>query len=353
MNVVARATQVTFEPQKLSFTFRQGDKMPPSPQNIAVASNPVGAKFSGSVSSGAGNWLEVSPANGTAPGSMTVSVNPASLASVSPGTYEGKIRVSADTVNFVEEPVTLTVIPADAPYINPGGVAPVYGVSTSVQPGSWISIYGSNLASTTESWNGDFPTSLGGLSVTVNGKPGYLWFVSPSQINLQAPEDAATGRVSVVVTNGHGSVTSTVSLREASPSFSLLDRNHVAGVILTQDGAGAYGNGAYDLLGPVGAFSYNTRPVKEGETLSLFGVGFGPTNPHVSAGQPFTGSAPTVNPVSVVIGGIPASVSFSGLVGAGMYQINVTVPRTPPGEQVVQATVNGVQTPIGPVVTVR
>jgi uncharacterized protein (TIGR03437 family) len=60
-----------------------------------------------------------------------------------------------------------------------------------------------------------------------------------------------------------------------------------------------------------------------------------------------------MNPVSVTIGGVPANVSFAGLVAAGLYQINVTVPNTATGDQPVRATVNGAQTPIGPVVTVQ
>jgi uncharacterized protein (TIGR03437 family) len=270
-----------------------------------------------------------------------------------PGTYNGWIRVAADASTFVEEPVSLTVISNGAPIVTPGGIGPVYSSSTSVQPGSWITIYGSGLANSTATWNGEFPSSLGGVSVTVNGKPGYLWFVSPNQINLQSPDDTYTGQVDVVVTNSRGSVTSTVTLAPASPSFSLLDRNHVAGVILTPDGTGAYANGTYDLVGPSGTFSYFTRPVKAGETLSLFGVGFGPTNPQVPPGQAFAGAAPTVNPVSVTIGGIPANVSFAGLVGAGLYQVNVTVPAAASGEQAVRATVNGAQTPVGPVVSMQ
>jgi uncharacterized protein (TIGR03437 family) len=65
----------------------------------------------------------------------------------------------------------------------------------------------------------------------------------------------------------------------------------------------------------------------------------------VLAGQAFSGAAPTANSVTVNIGGQPAAVAFSGLVGAGLYQINVVVPKVPSGDQPVQATVGGVGTP--------
>src|ERR1019366_10304018 len=104
----------------------------------------------------------------------------------------------------------------------------------------------------------------------------------------------------------------------------------------------------YDLIGPTNTFSFNTRPVKPGETLTVFGVGFGPTTPAVPAGKAFSGSAPTSNPVTITIGGVKANVSYSGITQAGLYQINVTVPNAASGDQPVQATVNGVQTPAGP-----
>jgi uncharacterized protein (TIGR03437 family) len=123
---------------------------------------------------------------------------------------------------------------------------------------------------------------------------------------------------------------------------------------VTPNGSGAYGGGTYDLLGPSGAFPYNTRPAKAGEILLLYGVGFGPTSPRVPAGQPFTGAAPTNSPVTITIGGVAANVAFSGITAAGLYQFNLTVPAgTGSGDQALVATVNGVQAPAGPVVAVQ
>ena len=76
--------------------------------------------------------------------------------------------------------------------------------------------------------------------------------MSPGQINVQAPDDTLAGTVIVTLTNSLGSATSTVTLALLAPSLSLLDNKHVAGVILTPDGSGAYGGGTYDLVGPVG-----------------------------------------------------------------------------------------------------
>src|SRR6185312_6506467 len=111
-------------------------------------------------------------------------------------------------------------------------------------------------------------------------QPAYIWFVSPTQMNVQAPDDAKTGSVNVSVTNSAGMATATVTLAQASPSWSLLDAKHVAGIIVRTDGSGAYGGGTYDIIGPTGsALGYMTNAVAAGDIVELFGVGFGPTNP--------------------------------------------------------------------------
>ena len=182
---------------------------------------------------------------------------------------------------------------------------PVDSTSTKIQPGEWVSVYGTNLATTTATWNGNFPVSLGGASVTVNGKSAYLWYASPGQINLQAPDDSTTGSVSVVVTTGAGSATSSVTLGPVAPSFLLLDGRHVTGIILRSNGAGAYAGGTYDILGPTGnSLGYATVAAKAGDSVVLFGVGFGPTTPAVPAGQVFSGAAQTTNMVSLLIKGV-------------------------------------------------
>jgi len=73
--------------------------------------------------------------------------------------------------------VPASLCQAQTPSIFVDGVVPLFSKANgnnSIQPGSWISVYGSNLASGTTVWNGDFPTSLSGTSVKVNGKPAYL-----------------------------------------------------------------------------------------------------------------------------------------------------------------------------------
>ncbi len=356
MDVISQPAEFTLLPKTLSFLWRKGDTKIPDAQSVTLTSRPTATPFSAAASTSAGgNWLRVTPASGASPSALSVGLNSAILGNLVPGTYTGKVTVSGGTAVSVELPVSLTVIRPDAPAITQGGIVPLYGDTPVVQSGTWVSIYGTNLAPAAAVWNGDFPTTLGGVSVKVNNRPAYLWFVSPLQINLQLPDDTATGTVSVELTTPTGVSTSSVTLAAASPSFSLLGdgARHAAAVILTPDNSGAYASGAYDLMGPTGAFTYSTRPVRPGENLILFGVGFGPTSPVVAAGASFSGAARTINPVDITIGGVAAEVSFAGLTAAGLYQFNVIVPTVGSGEQPLRATINGVRTPAGPLVTVR
>jgi uncharacterized protein (TIGR03437 family) len=253
------------------------------------------------------------------------------------------------TANLTHDYTTsLQLCPGDGgpPTIGVGGVVPVASAVNTVQPGEWVSIYGTNFVGCNATWHGDFPTSLGGTSVTVNNKPAYLWFVSPTQINMQVPDDTATGLVNVVVTTSAGSATSTATMAAAAPSFLLLDDKHVAAIILRADHSGAYGGGTYDILGPTGtSLGYRTVAAKAGDILELFGIGFGPTNPTVPAGQAFSGAAGTTNAVQIAVHGIGVTPAFAGLTSAGLYQINLTIPQgLGTGDQPLLATVAGSQT---------
>jgi uncharacterized protein (TIGR03437 family) len=191
--------------------------------------------------------------------------------------------------------------------------------------------------------------------VTINNKPAYLWFVSPGQINLQAPDDTTTGSVSVVVNTSGGTATSTVTLAALSPSFSLLDDRHVAGIILRSNGSGAYGGGSYDIVGPTGtSLGYKTVAAKAGDTVEIFGVGFGATNPFVPAGAPFTGSAPAKNQVQFRINNVAVTPIYAGITSAGLYQFNLQIPvGAGIGDVTLQANVNGSQTPSGVVIALQ
>jgi uncharacterized protein (TIGR03437 family) len=268
------------------------------------------------------------------------------------GTATIFINLSSDKVFTFKLDGTVALspgTPAPLATITPNGIVPVSSNFTTIQPGSWISIYGNNLANGVTVWDGTFPTSLGNVTVNINGKPGYLWFVSPGQINLQAPDiplTAAPGGpvcVPIDVTTPNGKISMSVELKAITPSW-LVNGQYALAVIPTPNGGGAYGGGTYDLSGPPG--QAGGRAVKRGESVQLYGVGFGPTKTPVPAGAPFnpTQANGTANIVQVYLNSTTNSlqvpVSFAGEISAGLYQINITLPATmPTGDYAVAALV--------------
>jgi hypothetical protein len=106
------------------------------------------------------------------------------------------------------------------------GVVNAASFSAVVAPGTFATIFGNGLAATTRTWtsadfvNGNLPVLLDGVSVKINGKAAYPYYVSPSQIDVIAPADSTSGSVPVVVTNnGVAGATSTVQLQAAAPAF--------------------------------------------------------------------------------------------------------------------------------------
>jgi uncharacterized protein (TIGR03437 family) len=237
------------------------------------------------------------------------------------------------------------------PSVSPNGIVPIYSTATTIQPGEWVSIYGTSLATTTANWNNDFPTTLGGTTVTINGKSAYLYFVSPTLIDVQAPSDTATGSVPVVVTTANGSSTGIVTLGQFGPSFSILGGKYVAGIIFRSDGSGAYGGGTYDIIGPTGtSLGFQTVAAKAGDTLELFGVGFGPTNPPLPSGQVLGSGVfgTATNPIQLIINGTSLTPAFAGITQAGVYQFNLTIPAgLGTGDVSIVGQVGGVQSPPG------
>ena len=117
-----------------------------------------------------------------------------------------------------------------------------------------------------------------------------------------------------------------------------------------QTAEGAYGTSS----APQGVHldSCTAVAAKAGDTVELFGVGFGPTTPAVPVGKAFSGAAAVTNPVRLTIGGRIVNPSFAGLSSAGLFQINVTIPSNlGTGDLPLVATAGGVQTQSGVVIS--
>jgi uncharacterized protein (TIGR03437 family) len=193
--------------------------------------------------------------------------------------------------------------------------------------------------------NGALPISLQGVSVTVNGLPAYVDYISPTQINALAPDDATLGPVPVQVTSA-SETSNAVTVQKSlfAPAFLTFDGTHVAAL-----------HADYSLVGAPNLLSgAATTPAQPGEIILIYGVGFGPTTPPQPSSQLVTTATPLANSVQVAIGGQAASVAFAGLAqGAGLYQFNVTVPNLANGDAALAAAIGGVSTQTEVLLTVQ
>lgn len=242
---------------------------------------------------------------------------------------------------------------ASAPLPVIAGVGNSAGGQAGVSAGTYISIYGSNFAPTgwpATFWsdyvtNGQLPATLTGVTVSIGGQPAYLEYVSPTQINVLAP-NVGTGSTSVTVTTPAGTSNAySIASSQVQPAFFEWPGNYVVAT-----------DSNYDWLIKNGTFSTTTAPAKPGETVILWGTGFGATTPAAPAGQITPSNLYSVNGVVVTVGSVPVTASATALSpgSAGLYQVVIQVPSgLANGDYPIVATVGGVQSPAGVKLTVQ
>jgi uncharacterized protein (TIGR03437 family) len=233
--------------------------------------------------------------------------------------------------------------------------AGAFGGFTSIAPGSWIEIYGARLASTSRAWAGeDFngvkaPTSLSATKVSIGGKDAVLSYISPGQVNAQVPAGVATAQQSIIVSTSAGASPAyavTVNARQpglfAHPAFTIAGRQHIGAV---------YANDGNTFVMPVGAVAgIASRPARPGETILLFGIGFGAATPGAWSGEIAQQQSELTEPVTMYVNQSKATLLYAGLVpgAVGLYQFNLVVPTVAASDAVPltfsQGNVAGTQT---------
>jgi uncharacterized protein (TIGR03437 family) len=274
------------------------------------------------------SWLSVSTPQLATPATVYVFVHPAGLSS---GTYTGSIVLTEPIVNGQQMvPVTLTITAVPITVTNDASF------TTQISPGSIVALFGSGFAATTASGFAlPLPTSSNGTSVTMNGIPCPLIYVSPSQINLQAPMELQAGTAAVTVNNNGVALSTTVQVLAAAPGIFTTDYYANGGVAILQDSA-------------TGAVLNVNHPAVPGQNVTMYFTGIGPitNNPGTGRAAPPSPLSQSTSAVSVTVNGVPVQPSFTGLTPgfAGLGQINFQLPaNTPSGNNVpVVLTINGV-----------
>ena len=260
--------------------------------------------------------------------------------------YTGSQRISLSPTAACpnnRRPVLRTAVNA-APHagpIAPNAMVEIYG--SDFQPGSRSRIIGAG-----DLGSGRFPKELSCIAVEIDGQRAPVTYVQQDQINVQAPTINKTGPVSVVVIANPGrpnelrSDVGTVTMQAIAPAFFTFG---TSGSIAAQIA------GTSTIVANPSVVS-GAAPAKPGDIVSLYGSGFGPTNPAGQAGDILPGQSPLVATPSITIGGVavPASdIQYIGLSPqsiSALYQINVRIPASvADGDQPVVLTIGGVQSP--------
>ena len=232
----------------------------------------------------------------------------AAINTTDPGAYEIYFGVQAPTLT------------GTGVFLNPLGVinaASFAPPGNPISPGQFVTLFGTGLAKSTLTAAPPYPTSLNSVSVSINGKPAPIYYVSAGQINALVPY-ATTGPTATIVVQNSGANSNTVTVAVAA----------TAPGVYTYDGSGSGGG---SILHADYSHVDGTKPAIGGETVLIYLTGLGTLTPGVTDGTAGIGSALHTADADVVVyvAGQQATVVFKGLAPGfpGLYQLNVTLPQ--------------------------
>jgi uncharacterized protein (TIGR03437 family) len=214
----------------------------------------------------------------------------------------------ADTANNV-----IRMLQPEAPAIFANGVVNGARFKAPIAPGELASIFGTSFANQNQGATLPIGTSLGGVSVTVNGKAAPILYVTPYQVNFQVPWETTGSTASVVVTvNGRISAAVSVPVLTAAP-----------GLFTSSTGQAAVQNANSSANTP-------TNPAKVGSAVTVYFTGTGPVSPAVADGvaPPKGTPAQVTSTATATIGSATAQVTFAGLAPGfvGLGQMDIVIP---------------------------
>ena len=189
------------------------------------------------------------------------------------------------------------------------------------------------------------PQTIEGINVFVDGAPVYVEYINPNQVNFLLPMNTRVGNTNLelITPSGVGVASTSIEIDAVAPGLFTYPLNgllYPAAVFATPDGSVIY-------VAPAGALGpgYNSRPAVAGDLVELYATGCGQTSPAAPDGVVLSKVYNAADPSAfkVTIGGKPAVILFAGLVGPGLFQINIQVPAgLTGGDQVLVLSVNNV-----------
>jgi uncharacterized protein (TIGR03437 family) len=276
--------------------------------------------------------------------------------------------------------------------IHHGATFEQFGVDLAYAPNTFGTIFGpvataspaqgagsGSLVNRTVDWsqsfsNGTAPTSLDGVEVRINGQNAFIAFTGLGedfgrqfdQINFIAPDldpiPMGSGVTVEIFKDEQLVGATTVNMDLVSPA--LFAFSPVDGDGNTYYAAALADFSAFvapsDLFGVPDINGVPIRPVAPAEVISIFGTGFGATNPPSPAGRQLGPAelAPLAQTPAIRVGGMPVppgDVFYAGLAPGltGVYQFNIRVPNLMDGNHRIEIDVQGVTTPLNAFLPVR
>ncbi len=217
-------------------------------------------------------------------------------------------------------PRSITALMDRIPYIAPAGVKNAAGdtPSSTVAPGSLIAIFGESLApDSVVGRTNPLAQTLDNVTVTVGDRLLPLVSVSAQQIVAQLPSDLTTGDYTLQVhSQGQPDVSGDFSVSRNAPGL-FATATHQDGTPVTVD-----------------------NPVAQGESINVFGTGFGPyLSPVIDGFYPFDPAPAVADPVDVLSGGqvLQADWSRAAAGKTGLVTMRIQIV-----DSTLQVRVNGV-----------
>jgi uncharacterized protein (TIGR03437 family) len=268
-------------------------------------------------------WLSLGKASGI--GSVPIQASGAGLSS---GVYNAIVVITSGQVPL-NVPVTLIVNPSLISKI--AAVVNNFSGTTTAAPGEMVAVFGTRMAPAVTPAVASrlpLPFSLNGVSATVNGVSAPMYYVSPTQIDLQIPYETGAGPAVLAINNNGNIAAFPLQVSATAPGVFNTPLDALTGVLSTT--------------------------IAQNQFLVLYVTGEGDVTPTLTTGAtPARQADPAKYPmprqaVTVTIGGVPANVLFAGIPNgiATETQINIQVPANAPlGKQDLIVSVGGVASP--------
>jgi uncharacterized protein (TIGR03437 family) len=266
------------------------------------------------------------------------------------GSYTVVVTVTDSSSNAATKTYTLSIASSTTVPVITGVSAATEGQNL-IGPNVWVTIYGTSFttAGFTDTWThllttatSPLPTALDGVMVSIGGQQAYVEYVSAGQINVLAP-NVGFGPLQVTVTTAAGT----------SNAITITSQQNVPGLFTWPNNQPVATHSNYQDAAAAGTFTgTTTTPAAPGETIVIWGSGFGLTSPTFPYGVaiPSTSVYQTTSNVSATLNGAPVTVyqnaAFLTAGNAGLFQIGITLP-TPlaNGSYPLIVTINGISSP--------